>query len=173
MDKFKPLVLPKVEKKNWGFVTTGAHSHAGSTPLGAYQPSSSTLPGPTPRWVDITKPIMTVCKEMFDPADFRFWGCYINSYDTIQKCSCRNCGGIVMTNGLRRKHSDVLQCYDKLVRAYKFLLLDKLCVICDTRTSASKWGVPLCSEKCKRTFAFDTVRPQALSDALQITGRAQ
>lgn len=118
--------------------------------------------------IDIKRPFDTVSGDKFDPADFRFYSVYINAYNVAQKCTCRSCGGVIVSAHLRRKHSEILGCYDKLVKAYKLLDLDQKCVVCDTRTPGRRWGIPLCSKSCVREWCFHIVRPASLTAALDL-----
>lgn len=118
--------------------------------------------------VDIKRPIDTVSGDKFDPADFQFYAVGMNVYNVAQKCTCRSCGGVIISAHLRRKHSEVLGCYDKLIKAYKLLDLDQKCVICDTRTIGRRWGVPLCSKGCVKEWCFHIVRPASVSAALDL-----
>jgi len=130
--------------------------------------STSIPPGSGPWNGDITKPIPTVLRDMFDPSDFRFWQVVMNLNRQVWRCQCRQCGGIVLSNTMRRTHSDTLGCYDQLVEAYKLLQRDKRCVICDNVTTKQKWGVPLCSSTCIEKWCFDIVKPEALGAALEL-----
>lgn len=145
------FVSPVTDRKQWGFIPTVIPPNSG--------PISD---------VDIRRPIDAVTGDKFDPADFRFWGVYLNIYNVVQKCTCRNCGGVVISQHLRRHHSEVLECYDKLVKAYNLLELDSKCVICNVKTSSRKWGVPLCSKKCVNDWCFHTIRPESVSAALEL-----
>jgi hypothetical protein len=53
------------------------------------------------------------------------------------------------------EHQKENGCTTKLVEAYKLLLRDKKCVICDKTTSHTKWGVPLCNTTCVLRFQFE------------------
>jgi hypothetical protein len=81
--------------------------------------------------------------------EYRFWRA-----SGTNGC-CRLCMAIVPTTAERRAHQRERSCTVKLVDAYKLLLKDMKCVVCDTKTTHKMWGVPLCGQTCIARWQFE------------------
>lgn len=68
---------------------------------------------------------------------------------------CRCCLMIVKGVDERRKHQRALNCTTKMVEAYKLLLRDRKCMVCDKETPCTKWGIPLCQSLCIARWQFE------------------
>jgi hypothetical protein len=96
--------------------------------------------------------------EPLSGGDLRYWvgangsGCY---------AGCRNCGEVIFKKEERREHLKK-GCSKVLTEAYKALLRDRKCVICDELTSVKHFGVPLCSKDCVAEWSFVTRKPLSL-----------
>lgn len=106
----------------------------------------------------------------------RFWKIEEFQWDGKQAklYECRACGNIHYTVEACRKHYEK-GCAKELVEAYKLLLLDHKCVVCDQPTVGEKWGVPLCTDgMCQRHWKETEATPSALLEALGLlrAGRA-
>lgn len=102
--------------------------------------------------------------------EYRFWAAELRDNKPVMGM-CRCCGDAVQTYQNRRMHGAKSGCNQFLVNAYKLLLLDKLCVMCDTKTKNQKWGIPLCSNGCILEFLYKAFRPKILTEALRISNR--
>ena len=109
--------------------------------------------------------------EIFKGWEYRFWAAAIQTHARSVIAECRCCGNIVgaeMT--ARHLHLNQGGCSKRLCAAYKLLLRDKVCVICNLRTELQKWGVPLCSSSCQQAWCEAESQPQALKAALDLIG---
>lgn len=112
-------------------------------------------------------------KGVFEGWEYRFWAAV--SVSTRSSASflteCRGCGNVGgNTIEVRRLHWQHGGCAKKLCAAYKLLLKDKLCVICDCKTSRERWGVPLCGSACEQAWCETESQPKALLAALLLVG---
>jgi hypothetical protein len=102
--------------------------------------------------------------------DYRFW--WGNVYAASQFSMCRLCGKVAQTGYQRKQHMEDSKCTVLLVRAYKLLLRDHLCVMCDERTTHEYWGVPLCKPACVEAWMYDLTHGHpGLKAALKIVER--
>ncbi len=85
--------------------------------------------------------------------EYRFW--LGKPAQHASTAICRACGAERFTAVGRRDHLKEVGCTKVLVAAYKELLADGVCVICDTKTARRGWGVPLCSIKCNNFWKFN------------------
>lgn len=109
----------------------------------------------------------------FDGTEYRYWAAAPieeNRADSIYVYECRACGSMFTTKVDRQDHHTKLGCTKKLVAAYKLLLKDNRCVICDKAPSKQKFGVPLCSEICIGLWCSEISKPAALEAALGLVG---
>ena len=82
---------------------------------------------------------------------------------------CRSCGAITPeSRNARQEHHKHGGCAKKLTEAYKLLLRDCRCVICDLRTTKTKWGVPMCSSGCEQAWCETEASPNCLVGALML-----
>lgn len=81
--------------------------------------------------------------------EYRFW----RSSDGIGRC--RHCWHAYRTPEDRKAHQKEFGCTRVLTEAYKLLLRDEICVVCDTKTDKTLWGVPLCSNTCVFRWQFE------------------
>lgn len=100
--------------------------------------------------------------------EFRYWA--IENHGTMPSIAvCRSCGDLEQSKEKRRLHHDKHQCTKTLHAAYKALVKDKRCVMCDAYTVNTEWGVPICNDvKCITKWKFEP-DPAALIEALRLT----
>lgn len=105
----------------------------------------------------------------FDNAEYRFWGVdVVNNYPSVVVCRC--CGSSSFAKSFRDKHNEDTGCFKKLIEAYRLLLLDMRCVMCDKQTNNTEWGVPLCKNgECIDQWCHEDYSPRALEEALNLT----
>lgn len=84
-----------------------------------------------------------------DLNEYRFWRAHEG------KGRCRACMDVVATTKERIEHQKTKGCTRTLVEAYKLLLRDRMCVVCDRKTEHTKWGVPMCSNACLFRWQFE------------------
>lgn len=102
----------------------------------------------------------------FQLGDFAFW--MVNLADNVtDSFVCRSCGE-GCSNLVTRLEHQRNGCAFRLNKAYKLLLRDMGCVICDKKTTKTKWGMPFCTTTCIETFMYYSATPQALYDALGV-----
>lgn len=114
-------------------------------------------------------------KGVFEGWEYRFWAVSMLESSAIRAptviAECRACGGVGGQDVIsRRMHSDRGGCCKKLCAAFKLLLRDKICVICNMKTGNQKWGVPLCSSGCQQAWCEVETQPKALLAALALIG---
>lgn len=100
--------------------------------------------------------------EPLQGGDLRYW---LGANGSASYGACRNCGEVLFTKEDRRKHMKE-GCSKILTEAYKALLRDRKCVICDEVTSVRHYGVPLCSKDCVNEWCFVTRKPTSLVMAI-------
>jgi hypothetical protein len=109
----------------------------------------------------------TLCN--FEHWEYRFWRIELNSNQTdIANVVCRCCQEILLTKTGRQRHKENKGCYNTLVEAYKLLLADKICVICNKETLQKRWGIPMCCMKCENIWLHEQEQPEALAAALML-----
>ncbi len=111
--------------------------------------------------------------NVFEGWEYRFWAMtsWPNGATTHVITECRACGNVGGNDtAARRMHTAQGGCCKKLIAAYKLLARDKVCVICNQRTSKDKWGVPLCGNTCQQAWCEADSQPKALHDALLLIG---
>lgn len=101
-----------------------------------------------------------------EKSDLRYWAIWSSGYS-----ECRACHAIKWNNAERRFHIETSRCALTLVSAYKLLLMDMKCVVCDKKTRYAKYGVPLCKE-CVSKFETTGHLP-AIAEATKLVGRVQ
>lgn len=101
---------------------------------------------------------------------YRFWK--VETYPEGETYTCRACKEICMSHADRISHLKGFGCAKTLIAAYKLLLRDMRCVVCDVLTTNIKWGVPLCAGTCERHWREEEARPTALLSALRIVDPA-
>lgn len=95
--------------------------------------------------------------------EYRFW----RSAGTDGMCRC--CLAVVKGVDERRVHQRNLSCTVKMTEAYKLLLRDRKCVVCDVETTQTKWGIPLCKAMCVARWQFEAGAGAApLRQALEV-----
>ena len=108
----------------------------------------------------------------FSNEEFRFW-CVEMVDDKPNIAVCRACESTAYLKGSRDIHKEQ-GCPKSLVEAYKLLLRDSKCVICDSETTHQKWGVPLCKHgSCITDFMHEQPQPDALMFALQLVADSE
>lgn len=103
----------------------------------------------------------------------RFWKIEIFHWEK-KECKtyeCRNCGTYAYSPEECKEHISKSGCAKQLVKAYKLLLRDHKCVMCDVLTTHERWGVPVCRGSCERHWQEDEATPTALHEALGIARR--
>src|ERR1043166_2872286 len=88
----------------------------------------------------------------------------------VQTCAlpicCRACGEVLFTTKDRKEHSRLKGCGRVLTEAFKALLRDRKCVICDQETRKTCWGIPICSTDCTKEWCYVTRCSAALHYAI-------
>lgn len=107
-------------------------------------------------------------KGVFQNWEYRFWAASLEIH-TSPVIECRACHKMYGKED-RTGHPSERECYNRLCSAYKLLLKDKRCVICNTRTTKEKWGVPLCTNGCQQAWCEVEAQPLALTQALDLVG---
>lgn len=92
--------------------------------------------------------------------DYRFW---IGSYtEGMTSATCRVCRKVVENARERDLHNHEKgiewSCYSTMVEALKLLQARRMCLVCNTDTELSRWGVPLCSPNCVLAWKFERGR---------------
>lgn len=105
----------------------------------------------------------------FKNDEFRFW----IKAKAGRYAVCRNCNCAFTEAKTRKEHLKAMGCAKTLVAAFKLLLRDKACVVCDERTSRTYYGVPLCGDKCVDVWRYDQRPLPALGSALLIVDRVE
>lgn len=85
-------------------------------------------------------------------ADYRFW--VGNRLSASKMARCRCCGQVGLNPINRKAHMEKTKCTSILVLAYSMMVKDRLCVVCDTHTSWTRWGAPL-HKGCMESFMFE------------------
>jgi hypothetical protein len=132
--------------------------HYGFTPVGMIQ-SASTQTGFNPPEI----------AKLFEGWEYRFWAADLdNPQAVIVECRC--CKALFSNDqdAARKKHLSELGCSKRLTAAYKLLLRDMVCVICNHKTTREKWGVPLCGSGCMEAWCTCEGQPDALKEALKM-----
>ncbi len=112
-------------------------------------------------------------KGVFEKWEYRFWAMAHSGELTRASliAECRGCGNIGSGDSASRQlHFAKGGCAKRLCAAYKLLLRDKVCVICNAKTSQTKWGVPMCSSACQQAWCEIETQPSALTNALALVG---
>lgn len=100
--------------------------------------------------------------------EFRYWSVE-NASGQCKVSVCRCCEDMEIDPVKRKQHHKAHGCTTKLQDAYKLLLKDMKCVICDTPCYTTQWGVPICiGGTCLLKWKFDST-PMALAEALRIS----
>lgn len=124
-----------------------------------------------PTYTDSENIVLADITMDFSHWEFRFWGVGIVGV-TPTVCECRGCGHTCVTKPSRKAHLGTSGCTTKIIGAYKLLLRDSRCVICDQKTSNTSFGVPLCIQGgCYGDFLHQESQPRALAEALNISAR--
>jgi len=100
--------------------------------------------------------------------EFRYWA--IERHGNMPAVAvCRCCGDLEQSKEKRRQHHDKHSCTSSLHFAYKELIKDKKCVLCDAYTINTEWGVPVCNHMgCITRWKFEP-DPAPLIEALRLT----
>lgn len=108
--------------------------------------------------------------NLFEAWEYRFWamGIMFAGHPVTECRCCGNAGDVNVER--RRNHLGMGGCAKKLCEAYKLLLKDNICVICDQKTTQQKWGVPLCGSACHEAWCEVETQPKALTMALALVG---
>lgn len=86
---------------------------------------------------------------------------------TSEIAVCRCCGHVCYSENERRTHLRAMGCSKKLVEAYKLLLRDMKCVVCDVLSRTQKWGVPL-HMSCEKAWMEELAAPSGLEGAFMV-----
>jgi hypothetical protein len=108
----------------------------------------------------------------FQNWEYRFWALEPHK-DIPAVAICRGCEQIEHREDMRRKHHRQDKCTTKLVEAYKLLLRDMRCVVCDTKVNNSEWGVPMCKVGQCLGLWKENSTPEALALALALVEQGQ
>jgi hypothetical protein len=106
-------------------------------------------------------------RGVFEGTEYRYW-CADTSNPACLVAECRCCGSVFGNENARVLHISQMGCSKHLVAAYKLLLRDKVCLICNNKTTREKWGVPLCSSGCQQAWCEEEAQPAALKQALSL-----
>ena len=110
-----------------------------------------------------------VIAGQFEHWEYRFWAMGVIGNTGVALTECRCCGHVGKRDmKIRRLHLSQGGCATKLCEAYKLLLRDRKCVVCDQKTLFKKWGVPICSSSCEQAWCEVEAHPSALQAALQL-----
>lgn len=102
--------------------------------------------------------------------EYRFWAAVQSEDNRSVIAECRGCMSIFSDPIARKEHLGRMGCSVKLTAAYKLLLKDKICVICNMHSYQEKWGVPICSKSCVEAWCKVESQPDALKLALTLVG---
>lgn len=100
--------------------------------------------------------------DVLGGGDIRYW---CGSTTSSSYAACRSCGEVLFKREERKEHLKK-GCSKVLTEAYKALLRDRKCVICDEKTSVKHFGVPLCCKDCVHEWSYVTRKPTSLSAAI-------
>ena len=106
----------------------------------------------------------------FEGWEYRFWAAVEMEDKRGVIAECRGCLAVFSDTMARKLHLGPMGCAKRLTAAYKLLLKDKMCVICNMRSYKEKWGVPLCSPTCEQAWREVESQPDPLKAALQLVG---
>lgn len=101
----------------------------------------------------------------------RFWSIKHGVYNGTAwfTATCRACTQTVNTVARMREHQKERGCPKRLIEAYKLLCrVPMRCVVCEASTTQTRWGMPLCSDKCVLNWRDEVITPTGLEDALQV-----
>jgi hypothetical protein len=105
--------------------------------------------------------------------EYRFWAAAEMEDGRGVITECRACQSVFSSSAARKEHLGRMGCSRRLVDAFKLLLKDKMCVICNMRSYQEKWGVPLCSKACCEAWCAVEAQPDALKQALTLVGEVK
>jgi hypothetical protein len=106
----------------------------------------------------------------FENWEYRFW-CVDIANNTPVTTTCRACEAVFFSKEQRRIHQKEQGCTTIVIQAYKLLLRDMCCIICDHPTKNQKWGVPICDAAlCIDVFLHESPCPASLFNALNLSG---
>lgn len=92
-------------------------------------------------------------------------------YEKSNYAQCRVCLSILLMKADRQAHGKA-GCNMLMSNAIRRAHLSQKCLVCEEKTSARKWGIPLClSERaggsvCQELWRFDVCQPSALREFL-------
>jgi hypothetical protein len=99
--------------------------------------------------------------------EYRFWA--MTTWMVGYVAECRACGVVESRDTVARSaHLSSEGCAKKLCAAYKLLLRDNMCVICNTLTRGQRWGVPICGDACELRWKEQEAQPLSLMHALAL-----
>ena len=75
-------------------------------------------------------------------------------WDASDKATCRMCQETFWQKSTRKDHYTKTECSQLIKKLATFLRRDKQCVVCDSRTTRTTWGFPLCDKECVAIFKF-------------------
>lgn len=94
-----------------------------------------------------------------DKNAYRYW---IGAEERGSRFSkCRACRMSMLSEEDRRIHTEAFKCTVILTDAFKLLLRDGRCVVCDSQTQNQRYGMPLCSNYCIKNWMFESKDMQA------------
>lgn len=105
-----------------------------------------------------------------DKNAYRYW---IGAEERGSRFSkCRACRMTLLSDEDRKAHTDKFKCTVVLTDAFKLLLRDGRCVVCDDKTLNQRYGMPLCSDVCIKYWMFESKDMQAgLMQAVTIAAK--
>lgn len=94
-----------------------------------------------------------------DKNGYRYW---IGAEERTSRFSkCRACRMTLLSDEDRVAHTEKFKCTVVLTDAFKLLLRDGRCVVCDSQTQNQRYGMPLCSNVCIKNWMFESKDMQA------------
>lgn len=141
-------------------------------PAGHRTAKKPVLVVPVEAWAHRNPYVPQGLPEVFEPWEYRFWAmALLDNAPAAALIECRACGSLQgHTRQARVFHHAQGKCTSKLCEAYKLLLKDERCLICDAKTGQTKYGVPLCSSACVQAWCEAEPQPKALMNALLLVG---
>lgn len=77
-----------------------------------------------------------------------------SAWADAQRAVCRFCGETMWVKALRKEHFAKTDCSQNIKKIAALLRRDKKCVICDTGSNRTIYGLPICKVECLAKFKF-------------------
>jgi hypothetical protein len=116
--------------------------------------------------IERCKVVLNDPRLLFSNWEYRFWCVECNDAGPLL-VTCRTCNASYFHKEGRKTHLNENGCATKLLKAFSLLKRDKLCIVCDTKTTNEEWGVPMCDTNvCKDIFCHEESQSTGLENAL-------